>query len=45
MNIGIDSDGSKGWHDLAREDGKFGSLPSFDNYDDDYTDNLKEGFE
>jgi hypothetical protein len=45
MNMGINSDGSKGWHDIARETGRFGSLPSFDNYDDDYLDNSKEGFE
>lgn len=32
---GLDSDGSKGFHDMARENGRFGSLPSFDNYDDD----------
>ncbi len=44
-NVGFDSDGSKGWHDVARESGKFGSLPSFDNYDDDYLDNFKEGFD
>lgn len=45
ISKGGDSDGSKGWHDVARESGKFGSLPSFDNYDDDYLDNSKEGFE
>jgi hypothetical protein len=39
---GLDSDGSKGFHDMARENGRFGSLPSFDNYDDDFLDNMKE---
>jgi hypothetical protein len=45
MNISSENDGSKGWHSSARENGKFGSLPSFDNYDDEYLDNSKEGFE
>ena len=45
LNIGTENDGSKGWHGIARENGKFGSLPSFDNYDDDYLENSKEGFE
>ncbi|MBK6979383.1 MAG: hypothetical protein IPH28_21715 [Cytophagaceae bacterium] len=40
-----DFDGSKGWHELARENGKFGSLPSFDNYSDEYLDDSKNGFE
>jgi predicted Holliday junction resolvase-like endonuclease len=45
ISLSNNNDGSKGWHDSARENGKFGSLPSFDNYDDDYLDNSKEGFE
>ncbi|MBU1822773.1 MAG: hypothetical protein KKG00_14860, partial [Bacteroidetes bacterium] len=36
--LGLADDGSYGFHNSSRENGRFGSLSSFDNYDDDYTD-------
>ena len=45
MKFSSNNDGSHGWDKSIRESGKFGSLPSFDNYDDDYLDNNPEGFE
>lgn len=39
-SLGNKMDGSDGFHFDRRESGKFGSLPSFDNYDDEYNENF-----
>ncbi len=40
---GLENDGSKGFHIIARENGRFGSLPSYDNYSDNYIEISKNG--